>query len=46
MSTANLLNLNVDILFEQHSVAEIDIVQKKIQSEVEKKREELRTMVG
>ncbi|XP_055903884.1 conserved oligomeric Golgi complex subunit 1 isoform X2 [Eupeodes corollae] len=46
MSSANLANLNVDALFEQHSIAEIDIVQKKIQTEVEKKREELRTMVG
>lgn len=46
MSSANLVNLNVDALFEQHSIAEIDIVQKKIQTEIEKKREELRTMVG
>ncbi|XP_030374404.1 conserved oligomeric Golgi complex subunit 1 isoform X2 [Scaptodrosophila lebanonensis] len=45
MST-NLLNLNVDVLFEQHSVPEIDVVHKKIQTVVENKREELRTMVG
>lgn len=44
--TANLLNLNVDTLFEQHSVSEIDEVHKKIQSVVENKREELRTHVG
>ncbi|KAH8418117.1 hypothetical protein KR009_009899 [Drosophila setifemur] len=44
--TANLLNLNVDTLFEQHSVSEIDAVQKRIQSLVENKREELRTHVG
>jgi len=44
--TANLLNLNVDTLFEQHSVSEIDAVHKKIQSVVENKREELRTHVG
>ncbi|XP_016995850.3 conserved oligomeric Golgi complex subunit 1 isoform X1 [Drosophila takahashii] len=44
--TANLLNLNVDTLFEQHSVSEIDVVHKKIQSVVENKREELRNHVG
>ncbi|SPP84454.1 conserved oligomeric Golgi complex subunit 1 [Drosophila guanche] len=43
---ANLLNLNVDTLFEQHSVSEIDVVHKKIQTVVENKREELRTHVG
>ncbi|XP_065366547.1 conserved oligomeric Golgi complex subunit 1 isoform X2 [Calliphora vicina] len=46
MATLNLLNLNVDTLFEQHSVIEIDTVHKKIQEVVENKREELRTMVG
>ncbi|KAM7361321.1 conserved oligomeric Golgi complex subunit 1 isoform 2-T2 [Cochliomyia hominivorax] len=46
MSTLNLLNLNVDTLFEQHSVVEIDSVHKKILEVVENKREELRTMVG
>ncbi|XP_017855567.1 PREDICTED: conserved oligomeric Golgi complex subunit 1 [Drosophila arizonae] len=45
MST-DLLQLDVDTLFEQHSVSEIDAVQKKIQTVVENKREELRTMVG
>ncbi|KAH8306088.1 hypothetical protein KR018_001231 [Drosophila ironensis] len=44
--TANLLSLNVDSLFEQHSVSEVDAVQKRIQSLVESKREELRTHVG
>lgn len=46
MSTINLLNLNVDTLFEQHSVLEIDTIHKKIQEVVENKKEELRTMVG
>lgn len=46
MATLNLLNLNVDTLFEQHSVGEIDTIHKKIQEVVENKREELRTMVG
>ncbi|XP_034114735.2 conserved oligomeric Golgi complex subunit 1 [Drosophila albomicans] len=44
--SVDLLQLNVDALFEQHSVLEIDTVQKKIQTVVENKREELRTMVG
>ncbi|KAL7729721.1 hypothetical protein ACLKA6_014591 [Drosophila palustris] len=44
--SVDLLQLNVDTLFEQHSVLEIDTVQKKIQTVVENKREELRTMVG
>ncbi|EDV41971.1 uncharacterized protein Dana_GF17740 [Drosophila ananassae] len=44
--TSNLLNLNVDTLFEQHSVSEIDAIHKRIQSLVENKREELRTHVG
>ncbi|XP_065076704.1 conserved oligomeric Golgi complex subunit 1 [Ochlerotatus camptorhynchus] len=42
----NLLNINVDKLFEQQSIAEIDQVHKRLQAEVELKREELRTMVG
>ncbi|XP_017098668.2 conserved oligomeric Golgi complex subunit 1 [Drosophila bipectinata] len=44
--TSNLLNLNVDTLFEQHGVSEIDGIYKRIQSLVENKREELRTHVG
>lgn len=44
--SADLLQLDVDTLFEQHGVSEIDDVQKKIQTVVENKREELRTMVG
>ncbi|XP_032596294.1 conserved oligomeric Golgi complex subunit 1 isoform X2 [Drosophila grimshawi] len=44
--SADLLQLDVDTLFEQHGVSEIDAVQKKIQTVVENKREELRTMVG
>ncbi|XP_075145824.1 conserved oligomeric Golgi complex subunit 1 [Haematobia irritans] len=46
MAALNLLNINVDTLFEQHGVGEIDAVHKKIQEVVENKREELRTMVG
>ncbi|XP_058823697.1 conserved oligomeric Golgi complex subunit 1 isoform X2 [Topomyia yanbarensis] len=42
----NLLNINVDNLFEQHSITDIDQIHKQLQAEVELKREELRTMVG
>lgn len=46
LSTDSLLNLNVDSLFEQHNVADITLVNKKIQEVIEEKKEELRTMVG
>lgn len=46
MSTANLINLDVDQVFEQHNVNEIEAVNRKIQAEIENKREELRTMVN
>lgn len=45
-NVTNLLHINVDKLFEQCGVADIDLVHKRLQSEVELKREELRTMVG
>jgi conserved oligomeric Golgi complex subunit 1 len=45
MATANLINLDVDTIFEQHTVGEIEAVNRKIQAEIELKREELRTMV-
>lgn len=45
MTTANLLNLDVDQIFEQHNVSEVEIINRKIQAEIENKREELRTMV-
>lgn len=43
---SNLLAINVDELFEQNSIADIDQIHKKLQSDVEHKKEELRTMVG
>lgn len=43
--TANLLNLDVDKVFEQHNVSEIEVINRKIQTEIENKREELRMMV-
>jgi hypothetical protein len=45
MATANLINLDVDQVFEQSTVSEIEVVNRKIQAEIELKREELRTMV-
>ncbi|XP_052902098.1 conserved oligomeric Golgi complex subunit 1 [Anopheles moucheti] len=42
----DLLNIDVDLLFKQHNVAEIDLVHKRLLNEIELKREELRTMVG
>lgn len=42
----NLLNLDVDAVFEQHNISEVDAISRKIQSEIELKKEELRTMVS
>lgn len=42
----SLLDIDVDELFEQHGVADIDQIHKKLQTDVEHKKEELRTMVG
>lgn len=46
MATMNLLDINVDSLFEQYSVGEIDQIHKKLKSSIEEKKEELRMMVG
>ncbi|XP_047003358.1 conserved oligomeric Golgi complex subunit 1 isoform X1 [Schistocerca americana] len=46
MPVSNLLELNPDKLFEEHSISEIQEIQKKLQTEIDRKREELRTMVG
>ncbi|XP_037948910.1 conserved oligomeric Golgi complex subunit 1-like isoform X2 [Teleopsis dalmanni] len=46
MANVNLTDLNVDTLFEQHSIPDIEIVHRRIQTVIESKREELRTMVG
>ncbi|XP_069696321.1 conserved oligomeric Golgi complex subunit 1 isoform X2 [Periplaneta americana] len=46
MPVQNLLDINTDKLFEEHTVSEILETQKKLQIEIERKREELRTMVG
>jgi hypothetical protein len=46
MPVQNLLDINTDKLFEDHTVSEILETQKKLHTEIERKREELRTMVG
>ncbi|XP_030023719.2 conserved oligomeric Golgi complex subunit 1 [Manduca sexta] len=46
MSQPNLLDIVPDQLFQSYSIADIDQVQKKLQYEIERKREELRAMVG
>nr|CAD7457115.1 unnamed protein product [Timema tahoe] len=46
MPEQNLLDTNVDKLFESLSIGKINDVRKKIQSEVERKKQELRIIVG
>ncbi|VVD04236.1 unnamed protein product [Leptidea sinapis] len=46
MAFNNLLEVEPEKLFETYSISEIDQVQKKLQYEIERKREELRAMVG
>lgn len=46
MTTLNLFDINVDSLFEQHNISEIDQIHKNLQSCIEGKKEELRMMVG
>lgn len=46
MTTMNLLDINVDTLFQQYGIHEIDQVHKKLQQNIEEKKEELRIMVG
>jgi hypothetical protein len=46
MPVSNLLDINTDKLFEDFTISEILETQKKLQTEIERKREELRTMVG
>lgn len=46
MTSLNLLDINVDSLFEQYNITEIDQVHKKLETSIEEKKEELRIMVG
>lgn len=45
-ATLNLLDINVDSLFEQYNVSEIDQIHNKLKLSIEEKKEELRMMVG
>lgn len=46
MATINLLEINVDALFQQYGINEINQVHTKLQQNIEEKKEELRMMVG
>ncbi|KYQ53960.1 Conserved oligomeric Golgi complex subunit 1 [Trachymyrmex zeteki] len=46
MTTTNYLDLDINKLFEQHTIKEIEEIQKKIQLESDRKKLELRTLVG
>lgn len=46
MPAQTILDVNCDQLFETHTIPEIRAIDTQIQNEIEKKREELRTMVG
>ncbi|XP_015184927.1 PREDICTED: conserved oligomeric Golgi complex subunit 1 isoform X2 [Polistes dominula] len=46
MTTLNYLDLDINKLFEQHTIKEIEEIQKKIQLESDRKKIELRTLVG
>ncbi|XP_035727978.1 conserved oligomeric Golgi complex subunit 1-like isoform X2 [Vespa mandarinia] len=46
MTTINYLDLDINKLFEQHTIKEIEEIQKKIQLESDRKKIELRTLVG
>ncbi|EFN69858.1 Conserved oligomeric Golgi complex subunit 1 [Camponotus floridanus] len=46
MTTTNYLDLDINKLFQEHTIKEIEEIQKKIQLESERKKIELRTLVG
>jgi hypothetical protein len=46
MPVQKLLDVNADKLFEDCTISEILETQNKLHTEIERKREELRTMVG
>lgn len=45
MTSTSLLNLDVDQVFAQNSIAEVESINAKVQAQIENKREELRMMV-
>ncbi|XP_046432315.1 conserved oligomeric Golgi complex subunit 1 isoform X1 [Neodiprion fabricii] len=46
MPVVNLLELDIKTVFEGHTIKEVEQIQKKIQNESERKKVELRTLVG
>ncbi|KAK9507787.1 hypothetical protein O3M35_007564 [Rhynocoris fuscipes] len=46
MPELSLLDINPDKLFEQHNVQEVEAIERAINNEVERKKVELRTLVG
>jgi len=46
MTTTNYLDLDINKLFEEHTIKEIEEIRKKIQLESDRKKIELRTLVG
>jgi hypothetical protein len=46
MSTDKFLDLDIKQLFEQHTIKDIELIQKQIQNESDRKKIELRTLVG
>ncbi|XP_014482277.1 PREDICTED: conserved oligomeric Golgi complex subunit 1 isoform X2 [Dinoponera quadriceps] len=46
MTTTNYLDLDINKLFEEHTIKEIEEIKKKIQLESDRKKIELRTLVG
>lgn len=46
MTTNNYLDLDINKLFQEHTIKEIEEIQKKIQLECDRKKIELRTLVG
>ena len=46
MTGKQLLDLDINKLFEEHTVKDIEQIQKKIQYESDRKKIELRTLVG
>lgn len=46
MSADKFLDLDINRLFEEYTIKDIELIQKQIQNESERKKIELRTLVG
>lgn len=46
MSADKFLDLDINKLFEEYTIKEIELIQKQIQNESDRKKIELRTLVG